>query len=163
MNNPDKPSNPDPVAMRAIEQSVEHWGNTREESLVLGFIAGGVATVVCAIGWAVFTIGTGIQLGLLAIVLGMIVGAAVRFGGNSWDSKFGVMAAVLALGGCVLGNYLTVIMIVSQMEEGMAYLDVVLALGLGGSAGAMIASFGIMDILFYVIAVSAAYRMGFRA
>jgi len=151
----------DPIARRAIEQSVDSPGTARSANMIFGLIAGVIAAIICAVGWAAFTLGTGIQLGLLAIALGMIVGVAVRVAGSGWDSKFGVMAAILALFGCAFGNYLCVIAVISRSED-LGYMEVIQALGLTGTFGVMTASFGMMDILFYGIAISSAYRLGFR-
>lgn len=151
----------DPIARRAVEQSIDGIG-ARAESFVLGLLAGLVAAIFCSVGWAAFTIATGMQVGVVAIALGMIVGLAVRYGGNGWESKFGILAAVLAFVGCVLGNYLSVISVIVRSEEGLAYLEVIFALGLEGALAVMKESFGIMDVLFYGIAVSSAYRMGYR-
>ena len=162
MRDLEKQSEIDPIAMRAIEQNVQHWGGVRSESLLFGFIAGSFAALLCAVGWATFTIATGMQLGILAIALGMLVGVAVRYGGSGWDSKFGVMAAILAFAGCVLGNYLSIIAVIVRSEEGLSYLQVILGLEFSGALDMMIDFFGVMDILFYFIAVTTAYRMGYR-
>ncbi len=162
MNDSQDPNELDPNADRAIEQSIDYTGESRQESMITGLIAGLIAAILCAVGWAAFTISTGMQFGLIAIAVGMVVGIAVRYGGNGWESKFGVMAAVLAFAGCVVGNYLSIVAMIAQTEEGVGYVEVMLGLGFEGAWVMMVEFFDIMDILFYGIAVSSAYRMGFQ-
>lgn len=47
----------DPSAKRAIEQSVGFSEPARPASMILGLIAGTIAAVICAVGWAAFTLG----------------------------------------------------------------------------------------------------------
>lgn len=91
----------------------------------------------------------------------MIVGSVVRVAGSGWNPKFGVMAAILAFFGCAFGNYLCIVAIISKTEN-LGYMEVIHTLGLAGTFGVMTTSFGIMDLLFYGIAISSAYRLGFR-
>src|SRR5882672_10328355 len=70
------------------------------ENLPMGFMAGLIAAAVGAGLWALVTILTGYQIGWMAVGVGFLVGWAVRAGGKGTHTVFGMMGAMLALGGC---------------------------------------------------------------
>src|SRR5215813_3039562 len=84
------------------------------ENLPLGFMAGLVAAGIGAGLWALITIVVGFQIGWMAVGVGFLVGWAVRVAGNGRHSAFGIMGALLALGGCTVGNLLAIIMIAAR-------------------------------------------------
>ena len=67
-------------------------------------LAGLAAAFVGAIAWAIVTVTTKYQLGIMAIAVGLLVGLALRLGNGG--KAFGILGACLALFGCVLGNFL---------------------------------------------------------
>jgi hypothetical protein len=68
----------------------------------LGAIAGVGAAIVGAIAWAIVTVSTKHQIGLMAVAVGALVGLALRIGNGG--KAFGILGAFLALFGCVLGK-----------------------------------------------------------
>ena len=100
---------------------------------------------------------------LLAVSLGVgfLVGHAVRAFGKGVDTGFGVLGAVLALAGCLAGNLLGACIIASRE------MNVPLSAILGGltpalAARVLTATFQVMDLLFYALAVYEGYRFSFR-
>ncbi len=77
-------------------------------NLVLGLLGGLVAAVVGAGIWAGVTVSTGYQIGWIAVGVGLLVGLAVRGLGHGSSPAFGIIGALCALFGCVLGNLLSV-------------------------------------------------------
>jgi hypothetical protein len=131
------------------------------QRLVNGLLAGSAGAAIGAAVWAVLTVLTGYQIGWMAVGVGFLVGYAVRTFGKGVDKVFGISGAVIALLGCVAGNYLTVLIMVSR-QESIALLDL-----LGQTTPALFAAvlkdtFQPMDVLFYAIAVYEGYRLSFR-
>ena len=132
-----------------------------EQSLRLGFLAGVVAAGIGAALWALITAATNYQIGFMALGVGFLVGHAVRVFGKGVDTGFGVLGAVLALAGCLAGNLLAACIIASRE------MNVPLSTILGGLTPALAtrvltATFQVMDLLFYALAVYEGYRFSFR-
>ena len=132
-----------------------------EQNLVMGAVYGLVAALAGAAVWAGVTIATDYQIGWMAVGIGFLVGIAVRAGGKGIDQVFGVTGAVLSLVGCALGNLFTVAWFVSQ-EYGVPIADVLSGLDLESAIELMSATFQVMDLLFYGMAVYFGYRYAFR-
>ncbi|MDR1383915.1 MAG: hypothetical protein LBJ67_08745 [Planctomycetaceae bacterium] len=75
------------------------------ENIVGALIVGSIAAVVCAGVWGIIAAVIGYVFGWLAIGVGSIVGVAIKVSGNSNSQFSGVIAAILALLGVVLGNF----------------------------------------------------------
>jgi len=127
------------------------------ENLPLGFMAGLVAAAVGAGLWALITIVVGFQIGWMAVGVGFLVGWAVRMAGNGRHSIFGIIGALLALGGCALGNLLAIIMIASR-QYNLPPLAVLGRLTPDVVVGLMQASFRPMHVIFYFVAILEGYR-----
>ena len=131
------------------------------QSLGLGIVGGLVAAVVSAVAWALLTVLTGWQLGIVAVGVGFLVGTGVRIAGKGISKTFGVVGAALALLGCAAGNLFSVCIIIAQQSE------VPLGEVLGRLTPAVIAelmkvTFHPMDVVFYAFAAYEGYRLSFR-
>jgi hypothetical protein len=124
-----------------------------QPNLLMGLIGGVIAMLVSAIIWGAITYFTEYQIGWMAIGVGFLVGIAVRFFGNGKTLMFGISGAVLALVGCVLGNFMVYSGIIAR-EESMSFLNVFFLLLLDPIATIEIFTvfFDFMDILFYALA-----------
>ncbi|MBM3152361.1 MAG: hypothetical protein FJZ96_09220 [Chloroflexi bacterium] len=142
-----------------IEPSAPHAVQTlddqeRQPSLLLGVIAGGIAMLIGAVLWGVITYATEYQVSYMAIGLGALVGVAMHKLGRGGSLTAGIIAALLSLAGCLLGNFFFYTGAISK-SEGMPFLDVLFALVIDPSIVMEIfsAAFEIMDLLFYAIAM----------
>lgn len=99
-----------------------------------------------------------IPAGLIAIAIGYVVGQAIQRVGKGIDTKFGVLGALCALFGCVLGNCLSALAFVAQAKH-VSMFDLL-------SPAMMIRATTIfaqpMDLLFYGIAIYEGYRFSFK-
>ena len=86
-----------------------------EKKLLLGAFAGLAAAIIGAIIWAVVTVATKYQIGFMAIGVGALVGFALRLGNGG--KTFGILGAFLALFGCILGNYFSLIAFASTEQH----------------------------------------------
>ena len=133
-----------------------------EQNLPLAIAAAVVASLVSAGLWAAITVATEYQIGYMAIAVGLIVGFSVRFVGKGIDQVFGVIGAVFALLGCLVGNYLSMVGFAAD-AEGLTYIDTLLLIDISLIPSIMAETFSPMDILFYGLAVYEGYRFSFRA
>ena len=76
-------------------------------------------------------------------------------------SKTALFVLWLSLLGCALGNLLTVAYFVAQ-AEGIPYFELLNQLDAKTALDMMIASFNLMDLLFYLFAVYFGYRYAIR-
>ena len=132
-----------------------------EQNLVVGALAGLAAALVGAAIWAVITALTQYQIGFMAIGVGFLVGFAVRAAGKGIDPVFGVVGAAFALLGCVLGNLLMVLYFLADKEQ-MPFLELLSRLDLELVRRVMAATFDVMDVVFYGIAMYCGYKYAFR-
>lgn len=132
-----------------------------EQNLLLGLAAGIVAMLVGAALWAVVTAVTHWQIGYMAVGVGLLVGYAVRAAGKGMTTVYGVMGAVLSLLGCVLGNLLSVCIIVAS-DMAIPFADVVAKLTPALAVDMMVETFHPLDLLFYAFAVMEGYRFSIR-
>jgi hypothetical protein len=98
------------------------------------------------------------QLGLIAVAIGYVVGQAIRRVGKGIDTKFGVLGALCALFGCVLGNSLSALAFVAQATH-VSMLDL---LNPAIVVRATMHFAQPMDLLFYGIAIYEGYRFSFK-
>ncbi len=135
-----------------------------QPNLIAGILAGLVAALIGAALWAVVTVMMNAQLGIMAIGVGLLVAWAVRTVGKGSTPVFGVIGAVLALFGCVLGNLLSGCAFLAH-EQGASVGSVTLnVLSSPSTSFALLqAMFDGMDLLFYAIAAYEGFKFGRRA
>ena len=125
-------------------------------------IGGLLISVLSAIIWAAITVTTEYQIGFMAIGVGFLVGYGVRFFGAGVDGKFGVLGAVLALFGCLLGNFFAQIGFLAHSES-IGYLQALQLFDYAYLPQIYTETFSPYDILFYGIAIGEGYKFAFRS
>ncbi|WDI43251.1 hypothetical protein [Bremerella sp. P1] len=128
-------------------------------NLPLAIIGGAIAAVVGAAIWATVTLLTGYQIGFMAIGVGFLVGIAVRLAGQGGSPAFGVVGALFALFGCVLGNFLTVIGVIAD-GAGVGFFEALISFNYAHTFEVLYATFSPMDLLFYGIAIYEGFKFG---
>jgi hypothetical protein len=130
-------------------------------SLLMGIIAGLVAAIIGAAIWAGIVAVTKFQSGIVAIVVGALVGYAVRFFGRGRTPIYGVIGGVFSLLAVLLGNFLVIAYFFSidpsiglpfgsVVTQLLSHPDVVIS--------TLQATTGVIDLLFYAIAIYEGYR-----
>jgi hypothetical protein len=164
-NNGNVIENPQPEAanIELDEARLERYmeGLKLEQNLIAGALAGLFASVVGAALWAVITLATKFQIGWMAVGVGFLVGYAIRFFGKGIDKVFGIVGAVFALLGCILGNILTIVGFVAN-EEGLGFFETLIRLDYSQLPSLMLQTGSPIDLLFYGIAIYEGYRFSFR-
>jgi len=132
-----------------------------EQKLPFGIVAGLIAALVMAAAWAAITVTTEYQIGYMAIAVGFVVGIAVRYAGKGVDMIFGISGAILALIGCLLGNFLSQVGF-ATLEFGVPFFEALKTLAEPSIfVEIMKESFSGIDLLFYGIAIYEGYRFSF--
>lgn len=122
--------------------------------------AGLIACLAGAAAWAAITVATEYQIGYMAVGLGALTGVAVRYAGRGVIPLYGVIAAILSLVGCLAGNVLGSVGFLA-IAEGVPYFDILLLLTPGITINVLMETFSPIDLIFYALAVSVGYRLGF--
>ncbi len=148
-----------PVEQIDVEQQLEQFRT--EQNLPLGLLGGFGAAIIGALVWAAITVATEYQIGYMAIAVGFIVGFAVRMLGKGVDQIYGISGAILALFGCVLGNFFSIVGFVAS-SEGLGYFDTLSMIDYGMVPSIMMEAFSPLDILFYGLAIYQGYKISFR-
>jgi tetratricopeptide (TPR) repeat protein len=142
-------------ALLARDQTSAARPRENDSNLVLGIVGGVVGAIAGAVVWGIFAAVTGIELGLIAIAIGFLVGYGVRFFGKGEDIRYGVIGAILAMIGCFAGNVLAILIIVGREDVSLARDLLAHPAVIGQIMGR---SFSPIDALFYIIAVYEGYR-----
>jgi hypothetical protein len=131
--------------------------------IVLGTLAAVVGALIGAIAWAAITASTSFQIGYMAVGVGLLAGYGMRLVSGGFTRTEGIVAGVVALLGCVLGNLLTGVVVIAQHEHYPMWAVAFAVFTHADFAGDLLAhGFDWMDVLFYGIAVYAGYRTAFR-
>ena len=123
--------------------------------------AGLVVAVGCAVLWALITAVSHVQIGFMAIFVGIAVGYTVRAAGRAVQPSFGILGAGLSLFSCLLGNFLSVFVYVAA-NEGISVWTLLSEFDYAYTPHLMADTFGIMDILFYALAIIEGYKLGYK-
>jgi hypothetical protein len=126
-----------------------------EKKLFLGAFAGLAAAIIGAIIWAVLTFTTKYQIGFMAVGVGALVGFALRIGNGG--KAFGIMGAFLALFGCILGNYFSLIAFAAA-EQHVGFFSMMNNADPAKVTNALWDDFTSTSILFYAIAAYEGYK-----
>jgi hypothetical protein len=127
----------------------------------LAIAAGIGAAIAGAVLWAVVTVLSEFELGVMAIAVGYLVGQAIILVVKHGNSTFGIVGAVCSLSGCLLGNLLSAVGFASKAMH-LGYFDVLMRLNPDSAIRLFSATFGAMDLLFYAIAIYEGYRFASR-
>jgi hypothetical protein len=138
--------------------------SVEEANLAAAVIGGLVAAVVGGVVWAVITVTTKFQIGFMAVGVGFLVAWAVRTLGKGRTQAFGIIGAVFAFLGCILGNLLSACGFIAA-DSGQPVMSVASKVLSTPSVAADIlqATFSGMDLLFYGIAVYEGYKLARRS
>jgi len=144
-----------------LEQTMQQLRS--EQNLVMGVLGGVLAAVVAAVLWGLITYVTSFQIGFMAIGVGILVGLGVKYFGSGLTPVYGVVGAVLALFGCVLGNIMASVIGAARAEGssfGLVFATLASSPSIFGEI--LVETFSPIDLLFYGIAIYEAYQFSIR-
>ena len=123
--------------------------------------AGLAAAIAGAVLWAVVTVLTEYEIGIMAVAVGFMVGRAIIFVAKSGNLNYGILGAVLSLFGCLLGIFLSGVGFAAQGGH-ISYLTMLGHLDFDIAIQLMKDTFGVMDLLFYAIGIYEGFRFASR-
>lgn len=147
------------VADEKLEQFIQEA--KYEQNLSAAILGGLIAAIMGAIVWALITAAIKVQIGWMAVGIGFLVGIVVRTFGKGFDPIFGFIGAGLSLFGCLLGNLLTIVILIS-LEYDASFLEILTSLEIDIIANLMKETFDVMDLVFYGIAIYEGYKFSIR-
>ncbi|EDY83295.1 hypothetical protein VDG1235_2921 [Verrucomicrobiia bacterium DG1235] len=127
----------------------------------MAIVAAVVSALVGATLWAVITVSTEYQIGFMAVGVGALVGFSVRILGKGVDQKYGILGAIFALVGCLLGNLFTQVGFAAT-ELDVNFFEILFGLSSEVIVEIYAQSFAPMDLLFYGIAVYEGFKFSFQ-
>lgn len=130
------------------------------QNLLFAIGAGLIAGSAGAAAWATVTVITSYQVGYMAVAVGALTGVAVRYAGRGVVPLYGIIAASFALLGCMAGNVLSSVGF-TAVDEGVPYMDILSLLTPQITFSVLKETFSPIDLIFYALAVSVGYRLGF--
>ncbi|MBB6464064.1 hypothetical protein [Flammeovirga kamogawensis] len=148
---------------KAAEEKLLHFMEQikMDQNLPMAFIGGLLAAVIGGMAWAAITVATDYQIGYMAVAVGLLVGYTTRLFGKGVDQIFGILGAALALLGCILGNFMTIIWLVAN-EQGLSIVETLTLIDFTLIPEIMSSSFSPIDLIFYGIALYEGYKFSFR-
>jgi len=150
-----------PIPDEEVPEEIDLNVLKSEENLPMGIVAGLVACLAGAAVWALVSVSTGYQIGYMAIGMGFIVGYAVRIAGKGVSQIFGIAGAALALLGCILGDYFSIIGFMAS-NEGQTFMETLSVKPVGYVMNLLFENLLSMTALFYGIALFEGYKLSFR-
>ena len=132
-----------------------------EQNFPAAVIAGAVAAVLGAIAYGMFSPYLGQGYGFAIAAVGCFVGFAIGFLGRGIESRFGVLAGLCAIAGCLLG-YVVRAMLTATPRSATSLMDV-----FGNKPISELVSdaghyFYLIDLVYWFIAVFAAVFLAKR-
>ena len=145
----------------AVEQDMTHEAAIEQlrarQNLPMGILAGFVAALLGAAIWTAFSYFTGYELGLVVILIGAVIGYAIRNVGHGVDPVFGIVGAGCAAISWALGTIFSDVAFLAQ-AAGRPFLEVLSELGFAESASFAFSNIETMDFVFLAIALWEGWR-----
>ena len=142
----------------------QHYIDVRRfnQHLPMAILAGSIGALLGAVAWLGLTAFTTLQVGWMAILLGVAIGGMVRVAGKGIDRYFGLVAAMLTLAGSTAGTLLAACWILALQSEEAAFVDLLLSLTPGLVTQIFQGMLTPMNMAYYGVASVAAYWLGIR-
>lgn len=131
------------------------------QNLGAAALAGFAVAIAGALLWALATLLSESEWGLMAIAVGYLVGKTIARVGRGVDKKFGILGATLAGVGVLAGNFLCVLILFARQSDiALSHLPHMMSAHM--LAVLLPSMFRPMDFVFYAIAIYEGYRLSFK-
>ncbi|PQQ66360.1 hypothetical protein [Acetivibrio saccincola] len=127
----------------------------------LAIVGGSVVAFICSLLWAAITYLTDYQFGIMAIGVGFLVGSSIKVLGKGKSSKFGILGALLSTFSCFLGNLIYVYAYFAKIFA-MSFFDAIGDLPFSEAISIVFKASGLIDILFYILAIYIGYKSSIK-
>ncbi len=134
----------------------------KKQSFSKALLFGVLASLIASCLWALFVAITKYRVGIMAIVVGAIVGLTIKHTGKGLNKTYGILGAFLALLSCALGDFLSTAYLASSSMK-IDYLIFIRALFENKAIFKYMSQvFQPTDAVFYSIAIYEAYHFSFK-
>ena len=133
----------------------------KRQNIRLAIVGGLSAFLFCSALWALISLITDYQVTYMAIGIGLIVGFAVRYSGQGYRWKYGLIGAIYSFLSIIVGNLLMVTLYVSHSEN-IQFSDLLLSLDFSVILAILWSIFKPSDLLFYGIAIYLGFKISYR-
>jgi hypothetical protein len=139
-------------------QDYHHTTDERKKptNIVMATLAGLIASIIGTILYALYPFIFGMQLSLLAIGVGGIVGLAIHLVGKGKSRILGIIGAFLALASCIAGDVISVVAIYSFQNK-VPLLKLLGSMNLFSIIDILSKTTYFIGIMFYGMAMVVAY------
>ncbi len=141
------------------EDKQQHYERAKvllaEQNFRAAVLFGSIAAVLAATAYAMIAVAAGYTVAYTALGVGAVVGFAVQFLGRGVESRYVMLASILAVAACILGNVIAMLLLRARFS-GESASDI--ASGLSPELLLDLAAKGIrpVDLVFWMLAVGAA-------
>lgn len=144
--------------IKSIISSEKYQGLIERQNLPGAIISGIIVALLCSITWAILTIQSGLQIGIMAIGIGAAVGFVVRYFGNGIEPIFSIIGASFALLSCIIGNLLSIIGILAN-DIGVTFFEALSMFSISELFGILFGEWlDFVDFVFYGIAALEGFK-----
>lgn len=162
--NGNKPHKASPANFEVSDDGFEKYKTLmiNRQNPVKGIAGGTGAAVVGIIVWTEIMQLTGYKLDWMALVMGFLIGYAIRFFGKAVEpSPFGYAAGILAFLSSITGNILTACIIFSHIKK-VSLFSLLAQLNPASALYFLRAVIGPFDVIFCLGAIFLAYYLSFK-
>lgn len=142
-----------------LQRYLEHIRDN--QNLTMGIVGGAAGALLGAVAWAIVAVYAHLNIGFIAILVGLCSGYGVRFLGKGIDKQFGIAGAACAAVGVAVGNILAA-SIATANHYDTSVMSVISGLNLDIMKEMLTANFSPIDLFFYGIALWAGYKYAIR-
>ncbi|TAF34259.1 MAG: hypothetical protein EAZ67_04465 [Cytophagales bacterium] len=134
----------------------------QRQNIPYALLGGLAAALLGAIIWAETTIILNDhKYAYMAVLIGLLVGFAVRMLGRGVEKRFGIIALTVVMLGCVLGNLFSVLAYVVEHFQ-ISYWDTIMIFDFTFLVHLLEDRFAYPDVFFYAVALFVGYKVSFR-
>ena len=146
----------------AHEKVARYLDGLRREQNFGAALAGGLLAALVAGGlWAAVTVAISVHLDWMALGVAALVGYAVRLFGKGLDLRFGLLALVLTLLGCLVAD-LAAAYLLAARQFGLSVPEVLALIRFEVMRDFLEATFTLLTAVFHGVALVVGYNFAFR-
>lgn len=133
----------------------------KEQNFKMALIGGISAAILGALVWAGIAVYAEVNLSIIAIGIGLLIGFAIRFTGKGIEEKFGVLGGALTLLSVLFGDFLSIAFFIA-FEFELGITDVLFGGNLGTIFDIFLQNIDFWSLLFWVVGIAEGYKFAFR-
>lgn len=126
-----------------------------EQNFPAAAISGLIATILSAVIYALIVMNASFSAPFVAAGVGTLIGLAMQFPGRGIELKFAILASILTVAGCLLGDYL-IGPLAWLRRQGESVMDIFSQMSIESFVEFTASNFRLVDIVYLAFAIAAA-------